>query len=499
MERSESINRYLDEVLTQVRWKKAHSSIRRELADHIEDETRTHLDAGLSEELAQQQALLEMGNAVDVGAQFNSAYRPQAQRYLWVLFGLLLLAGIAFRGYLNGQLSLSPYIPLFVGGFALPFIFPMQNLPSWTSALQPAKKRIPVLLSIFAALLCGLLLFDLSESPFIFIPLSISLILAAVVAVSGLIGWVEVTYALYCVSLLILVSFSARINGSVINADYFMLFLPVIYALLIYRMRGARFGGILLLGVSFLLPASLALLMPSLVALLLVSVICIALLLYAIQAGWFSCNKAAAALTVVLPVIVTIVVFVIMSPAYRISRLQAMLFPETDPANVGYMGNIAKEILAKSSLFGAINPASLSASTAAELTHKGALTHDFLLSWLCGRLGNATLYAVALLVATFVVLAARACLQQRSMLGRLLCLSIVLTFSAQCAGYIAGSFGVSLFLRYPLPFISTGNTAMLANSILFGMLMALLRSGPLLYDSPKQPRARWKLKLVQEA
>lgn len=88
---------YVSAVCAQVRWKKAHATIKQELQDHIEDQTQALLSQGVPQEQAMQRAILEMGDPIKVGMQFDVAYRPKCDKLL--LFGTLFVAiiGLCLR------------------------------------------------------------------------------------------------------------------------------------------------------------------------------------------------------------------------------------------------------------------------------------------------------------------------------------------------------------------------------------------------------------------
>ena len=76
MHSKEKIEVWLSRVCEQVRWRPARASVKKELADHIEDQTEAYLAAGIPREEAQLRALEQMGDADMVGEQLNAAWQP---------------------------------------------------------------------------------------------------------------------------------------------------------------------------------------------------------------------------------------------------------------------------------------------------------------------------------------------------------------------------------------------------------------------------------------
>ena len=309
-------------------------------------------------------------------------------------------------------------------------------------------------------------------------------------------------WGLYTIGLLAVTTLTA--NGFLImgynrNAGYMLLFLPSLSALLIYYMRGRGIFGVLLICAAHTVIALIAL-QNSIGSYVLVALACMCLLLYAIAQGWFDCRKTVAILLVVLPVVLLFASMIAVQPS-RFAQLLALFLPEfaPDPLGAGFLGATVREILGAARMIGPMDAAAVRSTAVDYISRSTAFENDCMLTLLAARLGKIVFAAAVLLLATFVFLSLRACRKQRSMLGKLISLSILLTFAVQAAGYIAGNLGITMLLRYPMPFVAFGNQAMLCNLILCGLLFSTFRTGNLLDDGRLQKRTRWKLKLVREA
>ena len=443
MERSERIAAYLNDVCAQVRWKQAHPVIARELFDHIEDERQSFLLQGLPEEAAEKQAIREMGDALDVGRQFDEAYRPQRIWSVWIPFAVLMVFGVLARAYVRN------------------------SFVAFDHALV-------------------LLLFFLG---------------ACVVPVGRLAKWTLPLYGVYTVGLLAVTMLTANgflIRGYNQDTGYILLFLPVLSALLIYHMRGRGIFGVCLICVAHTAIALIAL-QGSIGSYVLVAFACMCLLLYAITQGWFDCRKTVAVLIVVLPVVLLLAIMIAVQPS-RFAQLLALFLPEfaPDPQGAGFLGATVREVLAAARLFGPVDATAVDGAVVDYISRSTVFENDCMLTLLSARLGKIVFVAAVLLLAAFVLLSLRACMKQRSMLGKFISLSVLLTFAVQAAGYIMGNLGITMLLRYPMPFVAFGDTAMLCNLILCGLLFSTLRTGALLDDGRLQKQPRWKLKLVRE-
>lgn len=85
---SDAFHRYAEKVCEQIRWKKAHPAVAQEIEDHLTDQKNAYLAAGDFESIAEEKALLQMGDPVSVGAALDQTHKPAPQ---WGIIGLVLL------------------------------------------------------------------------------------------------------------------------------------------------------------------------------------------------------------------------------------------------------------------------------------------------------------------------------------------------------------------------------------------------------------------------
>ena len=436
MEQSERVTTYLNDVCAQVRWKQAHRIIARELCDHIQDERQSLLAQGFPEEAAEKQAIKEMGDALEVGRRFDEAYRPQKDWSVWIPFAVLMVFGFFARGYIQGSLF-HDYTPVLLVAFFGACFIPVGWLPKWT---------------------------------WLFYGIYVAGVLAAT---SGVI-----------------------IRGYSQYTGYILLFLPALSALLIYRMRGRGILGVCLICITHAVIALIAL-QSSIGNYVLIAFACMCLLLYAIVRGWFDCNKAIAILIVAGPPVLLLAAMVVAQP-HRFVQLLTLVSPEIDPQGAGFLGTTIREVLTAARFVGPMDSALLDGAVVDYIFGSTLFANDCMLTLLAARLGKIVFVFAVLLLFAFVFFSLRICFKQRSMLGRFLSFSVLLTFAAQGAGYIAGNLGITLLLRYPMPFVAFGDQAMLCNLILCGLLFSTFRTGALLDDGLMQKQPQWKIKLVRE-
>lgn len=93
---------YLQQVLQQIRWKRARQIIGRELQNHLEDQYGTLLEAGLSPDQAEAETVRQMGDPVSVGKALDGLHRPHLEWKLLCPLVLLLGCGGFFCLSLSG-------------------------------------------------------------------------------------------------------------------------------------------------------------------------------------------------------------------------------------------------------------------------------------------------------------------------------------------------------------------------------------------------------------
>lgn len=87
--------KYLALLTEQIRCRTARPDIEKEISDHIEDQTRAYMSEGMERQEAEEAAVRDMGDPVDVGTELDKVHRPSMP---WGMIGLILVLSIA--GYL---------------------------------------------------------------------------------------------------------------------------------------------------------------------------------------------------------------------------------------------------------------------------------------------------------------------------------------------------------------------------------------------------------------
>lgn len=449
----DQIKAYCQTVCEQIRWKKAHKLVEHELTNHILDQRNAFIEEGMPEEEASKQAVLEMGDPTAVGLALDKTHRPRPQWAMLLLTMFLLLSGLIIR------LAAAP-----------------------AAAALSRKDMIMMLLAAVA--LFGAYLIDftiLAKRP---------VTLYLVVLFAGIL-LLQFSYQINSVSYF-------RGSGSTFftSLSCLSLIFPLSYAIFIYAMRGKGYWGILICGAGYLFYACLLWCVPSASGFLLFTLAAPVLLCTAVIRGWFHVNKRTGLLMVLLPAALTLLACITYlfthQNTYYFARLQAVMNQNEDINGMGYIGHNIRMLLSGCRVIGH-GTFPVSAGDVLMLTEPNYKT-DYILLNVVVRFGWLPALFLCLIFLLFIILGFSFILKQRSVLGLLVSLSVMMTYILQIVTYVCMNFGIILVSPISLPFISSGNTALILNSLLTGFMLSVFRTGDAVYDQTKVSHIKYVIR-----
>ena len=450
MQASDQERAFLDAVCQEVRWQAAHPGIRAELCDHIEDQKEALLRGGRTPDAAQEQTLRELGEPEMLGQLFDASYRPAATFGVLAPIILYALLGIFFR------LA----------------VYQMPDGGAWRDFIIAL-----VFGGLVVALLFRLNLYRLGRFGWLAYAAFLGIVIVCPAVYSVVIGQVTPESTLY------------------LEVRYLWMLFPLIYGLLLYRLRGLGFFGILaaaaLVGVPFLMSAILFW-----SGFYWEGIACFAslwMLVFAIRSGFFHCNKALAIALILFFVLLSIVVFVISEP-YRVARLLAVLNPARDPMGDGWLVLRIRELISHAAILGAGSTLPTAAQEVAARFGESTNSQSLLLAILAYRYGLAVAALPVIGLCVWIGYGITRVRNLGSTLGKLLASAILLVFGAQAVLSIAVFFGYPLWYSAVFPFLTDNTLAFLMNLLLAGLLASLLRTDGL-YRDTQYRRKRLRLRL----
>lgn len=442
---SNAFQRYAEKVCEQIRWKKAHPAVAKEIENHLTDQKNAYLEQGDSESVAEEKALLQMGDPIAVGTALDSTHKPAPQ---WGMIALVLL------------------LCLLGAGIQLLFLKTTEpDAATYQMTLQRMLFFIPLALAVFFAA------YFLDFSFFGKHPRLLSVLLFAL--------WV------------FLQGFGIRYNGQswlafgriYLSSMTLSLLVPLAFCGCFYALRKKGHLGYILGGLLAVLFCLLLLPCHTAGGLLLFLFSAGMLMLFAAKKNWFGAGTVPVFIGFVLAGIAGFLLLLFAAP-YRLYRLHTILtvfHPETDPNGAGYLALQLREMLNHSVFLGSGSPVECMSQNGT--TFFRTFHSEFLLTFLTYQYGWAVSIGLVLLLAGFLVMGFRKCLKQKSVLGQMISLTILCTFTAEILIYVIANLGYPLIAPLSLPFLLYGTSGLLCNLFLAGILLSVFRTGEVYQDS----------------
>lgn len=434
MQSFEEVKKYSKTVCEQIRWKKAHPMIAEEIENHICDQRDAYILEGEEEETATRNAIVQMGDAVTVGMALDKTHKPKPQWALIFLTIVLMLIG-AGVSYLTNT--------------------------SWGDA--GSFHVFPFAVALAAFLLTYFLDFSaLGKYPkqcYFFL---------LVIGITGLMLSPRINGRAYFV-----------LGGYSANMAYLSLLFPLVYSLFIYTSRNKGVRGIISCWAAYIPYAVILLLVPSPTGFVLYTFAALICLAVAAARGWFGISKKRGMFLMMFPAVCSAVFLGVwyMFNAYRISRISVLLHPYSDPK--GYMIVLIRDLMSNAVFAGKGSIPSKYGINAFPIPLLGT---DYALTALTHYYGWIIFCGIVMIFTAFSILGFYYISKQRSALGLMVSLPILLTFVMQAVIYIINNLGYGLLSALSLPLVSYGEAALLINSVLIGFMLSVFRTGDIFKD-----------------
>ncbi len=425
----DKINEYCKLVCQQIRFKRARGFVETEIKNHIIDQRDAYLSSGQDDLTATENAILQMGDAVEIGQQFDKTHKPCPQYLMIFLVGVFMVLGALVNHFINEniyQISFFPYLR-YLFAFLLFLICYFVDF----SLLGKFPKTI-YFLTVLTPII---LMFTSSET------------------IHG-----RLVFELFSI---------------IINPIYFSLLFPLCFALFVYSQRNKGHLGIIFCFFAYLPFAFILMTIPSFINLIIYSIVSLFILLFAIIRNHFGTRKKYA-----LALIILIIIFIALSLIFLFSYsnyLQNRLFNYLNPVNYldssGYIYYTIRKIIANSSFIGGNN----------------SINNDFDIYYpfteLINHFGLITFVIITCLLLFFSFISIYKVLKEKSALGSLIALSIILTFVFNSFFYLLDTLGYGTMSASFLPFIFDGNLSLIINSALMGFMLSVFRTGEVYKDN----------------
>ena len=440
--------KYIQTVTEQIRCRRALPLVTKELEDHIEDQKCDYIEAGMDAAEAEESAVLEMGDPVEVGVEMDRIHRPKMAWKMIVLITVLNMAGSVLMYFIRTNVMADAgNHPGDVGWIA-----------SETGGNIDYLKSI-VWTIIGLACMIGICYVDYSR-----IGKYAKLITGGWIVIMGMCVFMGATYingAVYGIGFLF---------GRVLPLRPFLYLIIPAYAAILYSMRSKNtgYGGIAKAILWQILPLWIILRIPNLSMAVSVEFTFLILLSIAVWKNWFEVNRKRTLITmwslvILLPVAgIALLIRLGYVRDYQMARLSAFLHPEGNDA--GTLWGTIRDMI-----------------TGAHLAGRGScekvwfFNRDYMLTFIIHYYGILAAVLVIAIVGGILIWFLQKTVHQKNQLGMIMGTGCVVVLFIQFVGYILENLGYFPLSNNYCLFLTTGGSGMMISYIMFGILLSIYR------------------------
>lgn len=433
---------YLEKLLSQIRCKKARPFISEEIKRHIEDQIAENLSEGMDAKAAEEKAVEDMGDPIQVGISLDKIHKPKVEWKLLAIVGILSLLGILIQQSVcyhssnydglseQVQATLQPTLTGFVASVILGFI-----------------------------IMCGIYFVDYTT----------------VAKYSKVIGFCIIVLGALCAADL----FGGPVNGMYryigfgmfrVSAISLLLFYIPIYGAILYKYRNGGIGALLMSFVWLVIPVGIAFLLPHMVTAAILMISMLIQLTAAIKKGWYRVpvKKTIGILWVVSILLPLISLFAMYSLhlllTYQEERIRAFLSQSGDGF---YVTGILRSFSENIALFGK--------SGNDVIGMLPDVNSDYIFSYIINSYGSMAGILVIGILASLVVFIFAAAVNQKNELGTVMGIGCGMVLLLNIVLNLFGSLGLIPPASSFLPFFSVGRSNMVLCYALVGLVMSIYR------------------------
>lgn len=420
---------FIEKTLQQVRWKKAHESVKKELSDHIDDQKNAFMRQDLPEDEAAERAVLEMGDPVEVGTLLDASYRPKSIGFAAVCTAVMIILGLLINRAAGGHTASTPMsaavlVIMLPVAFCLPFVLDISLIYKYGGQSYIAYMLLIILFGLYG------------------------------------------------------------VTGLNVSSNYIILLFPVLYGPILCSMRGNGIKGLVISQIAMMAVLALSTVSGSVrisAFVLFTLAVCIIMNVYGAVRGWFG-NKITAAAISLMPIVIVLFYMLLSRYShYFIGRISTLFMPESDPNGGGFCTMATREYLKNSVFMGK------GYETAVQLPNAHT---DFALTQLIHNFGYIALAAVSAVAVLFLTAVFVIVKRQKSELAKITGCGIFFTFLLNTLWYFAANLGIVGYINSCPPFLFGGGTAMVINTIFMGVLASISRNGSIISDRPVEDRRK---------
>ena len=451
------IKDFLNSVCEQIKYKPIRESISEELKNHIEEIKENYMQEGLQEELAEGEAIKQMGDSVEIGKKLNKIHRPKLDWKLVLIIGVLICFGflIAWIKTTNTvttgeQLNymLKFMVAFVIGIIASIFIyfFDYTKLKKYSKYFYLLATIIIIVTLLFGAHINGI--------PYLSLGLGVT-ISASTIAIP--------LYILAFIGFLMNTNQESKIqkilddNNIKININLVKIIGLSILSLLLFFIIPSKVS-ILILGSIYLILGTVKI--------------------------WKTEENRKKKIFILWSIVILLtllsIFFYIGNAPYTIERIETWFHPENDPQGGGWLGINRNLIIQSAQVFGEAEDM----SNALELFDEGT-EYAFI-----SILAHYGWIVTGLLIATIILTSIKLIINSikiKDTYGKMMIIGISCLFILQSVFNVLMNLNLWIESGFELPFVSYGGTGFVMNMLCLALVLSIYRRKDICtyYDTEK--------------
>ena len=450
---------YIDKLISQIRCKKARPYIEEEYRAHLEDQINANKEEGMPDEEAEKNAVLDMGDPVEVGISMDKIHRPRVAWDIIFIVGIISVLAIIVQWTFVSQISNGNYT-----------IDGISQYTTLTGEINSAGEAINttfgyvysfsigdfILNVIFGIVLMGMVYF---------------LDYTAIAKYSKIIGSFIIVAGLY--SLL----FGTRVNGTFfglgpvkISATTLMMMFVPIFGAIIFKYHGGGAISLLKCIIWLIVPTIITFRLPSLFTAGIMMICMLVQLTLAIHKGWFRVNRKISIISIwsvflLLPIIWLFAMYEThMLAPYQEARIKTWLL--CTPSEVDMISQIR--------LYTKSIPA-FGSGGADIIGTLPDLNRDYVFTYIINTYGSIAGIVVIAVIASLIIMIFSAAFRQKNELGFSMGIGCGMLILMNAIINISCSIGILPPTSSFLPFFSAGGSNTILCYFLTGLVISIYR------------------------
>lgn len=424
------MDEYLQALLEQIRCKKARPYIRQELQNHMEDQIKANILAGMDNERAEKEAVKDMGDPIETGISLDRIHKPQTAWKLLLMIALISIAGILIHTVIAIQINgndvsaSNRYVIHVMAGIV---VMKVLYFLDYTLLARFSK--------VIAATLLGVCLLALLFGS----------------TVNG------TKYFLF-------------LGGRNISVQALVLFYVPIYGGIIYQYHGLGYKGLIKSVIWMVMPVVLVLRLPSIMTAGLMLISMLVMLTIAIQKDWFIVRKKKAIgglwwIFMVMPVAAFLAAYWGNGLAsYQKARIQAVI---SNSGEANGLTATLRTFLTSNKFVGS------SGTDAAEILPE--FNADYLLVYLSSMYGMIAAVLLCCVLAVLIFAVFNTAMKQKNQLGMMMGCGCGMIFFVSFLINVLENLGALPPTATFLPFLSAGGSYIIVSYGLMGIVLSIYR------------------------